>query len=281
MFVTVYPFWYAIASSLDSGANLQTGPVFLWPHVFSLASYHEVFADPGLLQALWVTSSRTVLVTAVAIFYTAMFSYAYSRGYLRGKKWYTMMGLASMYFGGGLIPYFLLLNWLGLYNQYLVYILPGLFGGFWNVIIFNANFRSIPAALIESAKLDGASEFRIFFRIILPLSKPVLAALSVFMAVGIWNDYTTTLYYTQSSHLETLQYLVLQLIQTASASQQLANNVNPVVSAMLANAQGRGIVTTQTIELASMVVASIPMIVVYPFVQRYFVKGILIGSVKE
>lgn len=280
MILTLYPFWYAIISSLDSGLDLQTGPVFLWPRVFTLASYREVLADPGLLQALWVTTSRTALVTFASITYTAMFSYAFSRSYLRGKKLYAALGLASMYFGGGLIPYFLLLNWLGMYNNYWVYIIPGLFGGFWNVIIFNANFRAIPESLIESAKMDGAGEFRIFFRLILPLSKPVLAALSVFTAVGLWNDYQTTLYFTQSSGLETLQYLVLQLIETSSAAQMLASNVNPAVTALLAKVQGQGLVSSQTIELASMVVASLPMIIMYPFAQRYFVKGILIGSVK-
>lgn len=279
MVVTLYPFWYALIASLDSGQDLSTGSVYLWPRVFTLASYREVLADPGLLQAVWITASRTVIVTVVSITYTAMFAYAFSRSYLRGKKWYAAIGFASMYFSGGLIPYFLLLDWLHLYDNYLVYIIPGLFG-FWNVIIFNANFKAIPDSLIESAKLDGASEFTIFFRLIMPLSKPVLAALSVFSAVGVWNDYTTTLYFTQSANLQTLQYLVLKLIQTTSASQMLSSNLNPAVSELLSKAQGQGMVTSQTIELASMVVASIPMIVMYPFAQRYFIKGVLVGSIK-
>lgn len=280
MVLTLYPFWYAIIGSLDSGLDLQTGPVFLWPRVFTLASYREVLADPGLLQALWITTSRTVIVTIVSVLYTAMFAYAFSRPYLKGKNWYVAMGFTSMYFAGGLIPYFLLLIQLHMYDNYLVYIIPSLFG-FWNVIIFNANFKSISESLIESAKLDGASEFSIFFKIILPLSKPVLAALSVFTAVGIWNDYQTTLYFTQSSNLQTLQYLVLKLIQTSSAADQLASNINPAVSSLLQNVQGQGIINAQTIELASMVVASIPMIIMYPFAQKYFVKGVLVGSVKE
>lgn len=279
--VTLYPFWFAIVGSLDNGSDLATGPVFLWPRVFTWASYREVISDPGLLQSLFITASRTVIVTVISVLYTAMFSYAYSRHYLKGKKWYTALGLASMYFSGGLIPFFLLLDWLGLYDNYLVYILPGLFGGFWNVIIFTANFRSIPESLIESAKLDGASEFAIFWRIIVPLSKPVLAALSVFTAVGIWNDYTTTLYFTQSSSLETLQYFVLKLIQTTTAAQAMSTNVSPAVAALLAKAQGSGAISSQTIELAAMVLSSLPMILMYPFAQRYFIKGILVGSIKE
>ena len=147
----------------------------------------------------------------------------FSRPYLKGKKWYAGIGFTSMYFSGGLIPSFMLINWLGMYDSYWVYIIPSLFGGFFNVIILNANYKAIPDSLFESAKMDGASEFRIFFQIVLPLSKPVLAALSVFTAVGVWNDYGTTLYFTQSSHLQTVQYMILKLLQTSSAAEQMAN----------------------------------------------------------
>jgi putative aldouronate transport system permease protein len=283
MFLTAYPFWYAVISSLNGGMDLHRGPVFLWPRVFTWASWNAVLADPGLLQATWITVSRTVIVTAVSILYTAMFAYAFSRPYIKGKKWYAAIGFTSMYFSGGLIPTFMLINWLGLYDNYWVYIVPSLFGGFWNVIILNANYKAIPDALFESAKMDGASEFTIFFRIVLPLSKPVLAALSVFTAVGIWNDYGTTLYFTQSADLQTLQYLILKLLQTSSAAEQLSSTAalsNPAVAELLSRAQGEGLVTSQTIELAAMVIASIPMIVMYPFAQRFFIKGVLLGSVK-
>lgn len=175
------------------------------------------------------------------------------------------------------------MNWLGLYDHYLVYILPALFGGFWNVIIFNANYKGIPESLFESAKMDGASEFRIFFQIVIPLSKPVLAALSVFTAVNIWNDYGTTLYFTQSPDLQTLQYVILRLIQSNRAVENMMSTVEGsslAVSQLLNNTEGQGLVTAQTIELAAMVIASIPMIIMYPFAQRFFVKGVLLGSVK-
>ena len=200
-------------------------------------------SDPGMLKAAWISGSRTVIVTVVSILYTAMFTYAFSRPYLKGKKWfYAAVGFTSMYFGGGLIPSFMLMNWLGLYDTYWVYIIPALFGGFWNVIIFNANFKAIPDSLFESAKMDGANEFTIFFRIVIPLSKPVLAALSVFTAVGVWNDYGATLYFTQSADLQTLQYLILKLIQSTNAIEQMANTVNannPAVAELYSRAQGR------------------------------------------
>ncbi|GMK40927.1 ABC transporter permease [Paenibacillus sp. CCS19] len=283
MIATIYPFWYAVVSSLNGGLDLQRGPVFLWPREFTSASWLTVLSDPGLINATWITASRTVIVTVVSVLYTAMFAYAFSRSYLIGRKWVAAVGFVSMYLSGGLIPSFMVINWLGLYDTYWVYIIPSLFGGFWNVIVLNANYKALPESLFESAKLDGAGEFTLFFRIVLPLSKPVLAALSVFSAVAIWNDYGTTLYFTQSEHLQTLQYLILKLLQTSTAVEQMASSAqlsNASVFDLLDKARGQGLVTAQTLQLASMVIASIPMIVMYPFAQRFFIKGVLLGSVK-
>ncbi|MFC5467954.1 carbohydrate ABC transporter permease [Cohnella suwonensis] len=284
MLLTLYPFWFSVVNSLNTGDDLMRGPIFAWPREFTWASWRTVLSDPGILQGAWISGSRTVLATVVSILYTAMFSYAFSRPYLKGKMWYAAIGFTSMYFYGGLIPSFMLMNWLGLYDSYWVYIIPGLFLGFYNVIIFNANFKAIPEALFESAKMDGANEYTIFFRIVIPLSKPVLAALSVFTAVNVWNDYGATLYFTQSADLQTLQYLILKLVQSTDAVEQMANTVNannPAVAALYSKAQGQGIVTARTLQLAAMVIASIPMIIIYPFAQKFFIKGVLLGSVKE
>ena len=188
-----------------------------------------------------------------------------------------------MYFSGGIIASFMLMNWLKLYNTYWVYIIPSLFGGFYNVIIYNTNFKAIPDSLFESAKMDGASEFRIFFSIVLPLSKPVLAALGVFTACGIWNDYGTTLFFTQDNSLQTLGNYTLKLIKSSQAVEQLAATVmqsNQSVSALVNNSLGSGETTAKTVELSAMVLTTIPVIVAYPFVQKFFTKGILVGSVK-
>lgn len=283
MIITVYPFWFSIISSLNSGEDLLRGPVFLWPREFVLDSWKAVLSDSGILHAAWITASRTIIVTTVSILYTSMFAYAFSRTYLKRKGFYAAIGFISMYFSGGLIPSYMLMNWLGLYDTYWVYIFPSLFGGFWNVIIFNANYKGIPDALFESAKIDGASEYRIFFQIVLPLSKPVIAALSVFTAVGIWNDYGATLYFTQSNDLQTLQYVILRLIQSNRAVENMmssSSGVNLAVQGLLNNTSGVGSVTARTIELAAMVIASVPMIILYPFAQKFFVKGVLLGSVK-
>ncbi|MBD3921750.1 carbohydrate ABC transporter permease [Paenibacillus sp. PR3] len=283
MIMTMYPFWFSVISSLNTGDGLLRSPVFLWPREFTIASWKAVLNDPGILKAAGITALRTVIVTLFSTLYTAMFAYAFSRPYLKRKGFYATIGFISMYFSGGLIPSYMLMTWLGIYDTFWVYILPSLFGGFWNVIIFNANFKSIPEALFESAKMDGASEFRIFFQIITPLSKPVLAALSVFTAVGIWNDYGATLYFTQSPDLQTLQYVILRLIQSNRAVENMmgsANGVNLAVQSLVNQTGGVGSVTARTVELAAMVIASLPMIIMYPFAQRFFVKGVLLGSVK-
>lgn len=283
MIVTVYPFWFSLISSLNSGDDLLRGPLLYLPRVFTFASWKMVLTDDGMLMAAWITASRTVIVTIVSTVYTAMFAYAFSRSYLRAKILYVIIGFTSMYLSGGLIPSFMLMDWLGIYDTYWVYIIPSIFGGFWNVIIFNANFKALPESLFESAKMDGASEFRILFQIVMPLSKPVLAALSVFTAVGIWNDYATTLYFTKSANLETLQYVILRLIQSNRAAENLMSmngNVSFGVSDLLTKTEGKGLSTAHTIELAAMIISSLPMIMMYPFAQRFFVKGVMLGSVK-
>jgi putative aldouronate transport system permease protein len=279
---TLYPLWFSVINSLNDGEALFRGYSFALPAKFTFASWRTVLADAEILRALYITSSRTIIVTALSLLNTAMFAYAFSRPYLNHKKFYTALGFISMYFYGGLIPTFLLFNWLKIYDSYWVYIVPSLFSGFYNVIIFNANYKAIPDSLFEAAKMDGASEFRIFFTVVLPLSKPVLAALSVFIATGIWNDYGTTLFFTQSRGLETLANFTLKMIKSSMAASQLRDQavlMDAAISQLLSGSRG-GPVNYKTIELASMVLSALPMIVIYPFAQKFFVKGVMVGSVK-
>lgn len=284
IFVSIYPLYYAVINSLNDGQNTTNfGMVLLWPRQFTLESWKTVLRDPVVLNAIWITASRTVLVTVASTLLTTMFAYAFSRPYLRGKKFYGVLGFASMYLSGGLIASFLVISWLGLYNTYWVYIIPSLFGGFYNVIIYSSNFKSIPDALFESAKMDGASEYRIYGSIVLPLSMPVITALGLFTVVAVWNDYSATLYYTAGDDkLMTLQYYILQIIRNKSASDAMKNTsaaVSGEVYKLLKSANGP--VSTKTLELAAMVIAAIPMVVMYPFAQRFFEKGMLVGGVKE
>ncbi|RCW41135.1 MULTISPECIES: carbohydrate ABC transporter permease [Paenibacillus] len=281
VFLAVYPFFFSIINSLNDGTDLRRGPVLLWPRVFRFDSWEKVLSDSSIIKAGMITLSRTIIVTVIQIFNTALFTYAFSRPYLKYKKFYVAVGFASMYFPGALIPTFLLYNWLGIYDTYWVYITPILVGSFFNVIIFNANYKAIPESLFESAKMDGANEFRIFFSIVLPLSKSVIAAISVFVAVWIWNDYGTTLFFTQNTDLQTIQYYILKLIMSNAGADQVSSAASQNADiTKLINQTGIGRTTAETIQLAAMVIASIPMIIMYPFTQKFFIKGVMLGSVK-
>ena len=283
MLITVYPIYFSFINSLNSGEELVKGYSYLWPAKFTFASWNTVLADAEILKALFITFSRTFIVTFLSLLITAMFSYAFSRPYLAQKRFFVVIGFISMYFNGGIISTFIVYHWLGLYDTYLVYILPFLFSGFYNVIIFNANFKGIPDSLFEAAKIDGASEFKIFMQIVMPLSKPVLAALGVFTACGVWNDYGTTLFFTQSANLQTLANYTLKVVKSSQAAEQLksvAMQANSQVADLVNAAQGTGAITAQTVELSAMILTAIPMIIMYPFVQKFFAKGVMVGSVK-
>ena len=268
--LTLYPFWYSVIGSFNDGLDYARGGVFLWTREFTWSNYEALFSDTALVKAFMVTLSRTVIGTVSHIIFTALFAYAFSRRNLKFRNFYSTLGLMSMYLSGGLIPYFILINALGLYNNFLVFIIPSLFS-FWNVILFRSYFAELPEALIESAKIDGAG--KIFFRIIMPLSKPVLAAVALFTAVGHWNSYYDAMVFTQGDSLQTVQLYILKLIKSTDAALLLAN-----MSGSIGAAQST--VTTSTLQLAAMVAASLPVVIVYPFVQKFFIKGMLIGSVK-
>ena len=234
--ITLYPVWFSLINSLNSASAIaKHGYAMLIPDEFSTASWQAVLKNNEIVKAFLVTLARTIIVTAGQTVITSMFAYGFSRNYLCGKKFYATIGFISMYLNGGVISYFLLFTGMKIYNTFWVYIIPSLFGGFYNVIIYNANFREIPVSLVESAKLDGASEYSIFFKIFMPLSKPVLSALAIFTAVGTWNDYTQTLYYTRSTDLQTLSYYMLTVIkssQTAENMSKMGTAASSVLSTM-------------------------------------------------
>lgn len=280
MLITVYPVWYSLINSLNSAKDIsRNGYAMLWMRDFTLESWQAVLNDVEIIKAFGITLARTVIVTFLQTLITAMFAYGFSRENLVGKKFYTVIGFISMYLNGGVIAYFILFNALHIYNTFWVYILPCLFGGFYNVIIFNANFKAIPESLFESAKIDGASEYIIFFKMVIPLSKPVISALGIFTAVAMWNDYTQTLYYTKSTALQTLSYYTLSLTKSSEAAANLGNTMNSGMSSVLTT-MADAASNYKTIELACMVLSAIPLIIAYPFAQKFFEKGVMVGSVK-
>ncbi len=280
MLITVYPVWYSLINSLNSATDIaKHGYALLWVRDFTLDSWKAVLNDSEIIRALFITFSRTVIVTVLQTLITSMFAYGFSRSNLRIKPFYKVIGFISMYLNGGVIAYFILFNALHIYNTFWVYIIPCLFGGFYNVIIFNANFKAIPESLFESAKIDGAGEWRIFFQIVFPLSKPVISALGIFTAVGMWNDYTQTLYYTKSTELQTLSYYTLSLTKSSEAAASLGSTMGTSASSVLTT-MAESATNYKTIELACMVLSALPLIIMYPFAQKFFEKGVMVGSVK-
>jgi len=269
-FLMLYPVWYVTVLSLNDATDAMMGGIFWWPRKFSLESYATVFANKAILQAFWITVTRTLLATVLHVFFTAMVAYALSKKDLVGRKFFLAFGTVTMFFGGGLIPYFLVIKGLGLFDSYLVYLFPALFS-FYNLIIFQAFFREMPAELEESARLDGCSDWTIFLRIILPLSKPVLATIALFVGVGTWNDYFTGVIFINNPDLQPIQTFLYRIVSENTSSEMLANTPAGIRSTS---------VTSTSLKLATMVVTTAPIVAVYPFLQKYFVKGMLLGSIK-
>lgn len=267
-FLTLYPIWYVLVNSLNEGADAMRGGIYWWPRVLSLGNYRAVFENSGIMTAMFVTVCKTLIGTVVHVLFTAMVAYALSRKELIGGRIYLLIGTFTMFFSGGLIPSFLLIRQLGLLDSFWVYIIPAMFS-FFNLIIFMSFFREIPDALEEAAKIDGANDLRIFVRIILPLSMPVLATIALFQGVLQWNDYFTGMIYINNPDLQPIQTYLYKIIAQSSSNQMAADAgiVNKTV-------------TSQSIKLATMVITTLPIVVVYLFLQKYFVQGMMIGSVK-
>lgn len=268
-FLTLYPMWFVFINSLNAPEQALLGTVNWFPKAFSLASYTVVFNDQGLMNGFFITTMRTVIGTAVHVLFTAIVAYGMSKTNLIGRKIYLKIALITMLFSGGLIPTFILMVKLGLYDNFLVFIIPAMYT-FFNMVIFMSFFRTIPDSLEESAKVDGASDYGILFRIVLPNSMAVIATISLFSAVYHWNDYYQGVIYIHSQDKLPLQTMLYKIIAENSMS----------FMQQQAMAQFGARLPGNSIKFASMMVATLPILAVYPFIQRYLVKGVMIGAIK-
>ncbi|MGE5614136.1 MAG: carbohydrate ABC transporter permease [Bacillota bacterium] len=265
--ITLYPFYYVIISSLNEPLDLMNGPVFLIPRKFSIVNYAYILQDKDILKAAFITVSRTVIGSISAVLFTAAFAYGISKRRLLGRRFFITMALITMYFSGGLIPtYLLVAHGLKLQGNFLVFIIPNLFSAF-NAFIMMSFFREISIEIEESARIDGANDIVIFLKLILPISTPILATVVLFNGVWHWNSWFDALLY-GGRKLETLQQYLVKSIQST--------NINVAASAYVSTLS----VTSKSVRLATMVITAFPIAVAYPFLQRYFVKGIMIGSLK-
>lgn len=276
-FVMLYPFWYVLVLSLNDGADSAYGGIWFWPRVFTLDNYKYILANPQLQSAYLVTIARTVIGTAITVLTTGFAAYAMSKRNLRGRKVLLTFFMIPMFIGGTTVSTYVVFAKLHLLNNFLVYVLPSAFS-FYYMVVMRTFIYGLPPSLEESAKIDGAGHLRIFFKIIMPLCVPVVATVALFSAVAQWLDFSTNLMYVYDSKLTTVQYLLYQVVRANKMT--VLNEQAMAASGALQNINTKNI-TSQSVQMTVLMVATLPIVVVYPFVQKYFVKGLTLGAIKE
>ncbi|HEX9061426.1 MAG TPA: carbohydrate ABC transporter permease [Clostridia bacterium] len=267
--VCLLPVVNLAAVSLSSNSAILSSKVFLWPVEFTLESYKSIFSDSSMIWSLVYTTIITVLYTLFAMILTIFAAYPLSKSRLKGRKIFSVIIVITMYFSAGIIPDYLLVNKLGLLDSMWSLILPGVVSAF-NLIILKTFFTSLPESLEEAARLDGCNDFAVLVRIVLPLSLPIIATLSLFYAVAKWNSFMDALFYITDPNKYPLQLKLYQLI---------VNSQN--LDTAFAEGSNTSGVLPDSLKAACVMFASIPIILVYPWIQRYFVRGVMIGAVKE
>lgn len=265
----VLPFLNVIALSLSSKSAILRGDVTLWPKEFTTKAYDMIVQDKSMWKSLFYTVKLTVIYTALSMVLTVLIAFPLTMKRLKGRKFFTVFIVFTMYFSGGTIPIYLNVKDLGLLNSMWSLILPGLLSTF-NVIIMKNFFSSLPYELNEAAYIDGANDFQILMKIYLPLSFSALATLSLFYAVGRWNSFSDALYYITSRDLQPLQLKLYNLIKGSQAIEVAVMEGSSDLASSL----------SESIQSATIIFATLPILVVYPFVQRYFVQGVTMGAVK-
>ena len=266
--IIALPLWNIVALSFNDATDSIKGGIYFWPRDFSLESYYTVFEDPAIYKAFVISVMKTLIGVVLHTILNALVAYGMSRKNLIGRKIYMQMGIIAMFVNGGMIPTFLLYKNIGLLNNFWVYIIPVLFS-FYDMVIMMNFFRGIPYSLEESAMMDGANPMTIFIKIVLPLSLPVMATIALFHGVYQWNDYMVANIYVDNRELYPLQMLLYRIV---------SENLSPAV------ATGANVVrntTSQSLQLATMVVTTVPVVIIYPFLQKYFIQGMTLGGVKE
>ena len=276
-FVTLYPFWYATVLSFNEGRDAALGGIWFWPRAFTVSNYTFVLNNPELHRAYFITVLRTVTGSALTLVVCGLAAYSISKRRLPGRVAILTFFIIPMFIGGTVVSNFIVFANLNMLNTFWVYILPQSFSLFFMIII-RTHIYSIPDSLEESAKIDGADYLMILVRIIVPLSMPVIATILLFSGVDHWLDFYTNLVYVTRADLRTVQYL-LYLVIRANQPQIMLEQAAAAGGDI--SALRRGEVTPQTIQMTTLVVVTLPILFVYPFLQKYFVRGVLIGAIKE
>ncbi|MGN6715071.1 carbohydrate ABC transporter permease [Anaerocolumna jejuensis] len=262
-----------VALSFNDGKDAARGGIYFWTRKFTWDNYKEVFQDGSITKAYFITIARTVIGTVASLIVTSFAAYSLKEKELPGRKLLTILITFTMLFSGGMIPTYIQYNKLGLVDSFWVYVVPSLVSVTY-LLMMRTFFETIPESLEESAKLDGCGYFKIFSTIIIPLSKPVMAVVGLYTAVNHWNDWFSGAFYMRSSSLWPVQTVLQQMLSKAMASRE-------VTTVSQAIAQNTNTVTSDSLKMAAVVVTTVPILCVYPFIQKYFAKGAMIGAVKE
>ena len=276
--VFLYPYVNQLAISLNDARDTAKGGVYFWPRALSMENYDAIVRNSQFTNAAFVSVMRVLVGTAMALIVTYSAAYALSKKTLPGRMGITTYLLIPMFISGGLIPTFVLYRFIGIMNSFWVYVLPGLFS-FYNMIIFRTFLNTIPPSLEESVMLDGANSVQIMAYIYVPLSMPVIATVTLWLAVGQWNDWVSTLYFVQTKSLHTLQYMMYRLLKESELIVQIM--AERARMGLVSSESSGATITPESMKAATLIVSTLPIVCVYPFLQKYFVRGIMIGAIKE
>jgi putative aldouronate transport system permease protein len=268
VFITLYPFIYMLAVSTSSSIYVLRGEVSFYPRGFNFEVYKVVFLDKNIFNAYLNTVLYTAVGTVISLSITCAGAYSLSKNRMIWSRYFSIMILLTMFFSGGLIPTYITVKNLGMRNTMWAVIIPGAVST-WNFLIMRTLFRQFPVEIEESGRLDGLTDLGVFLRLVLPLSTAVLATIGLFYAVGIWNSYFGPMIYLNDTRKFPLQLILRNILMVG-----LNNNSNTV------GASGDSVVVDESIKYATIIVSIVPIIAVYPFIQRYFVKGVMVGSLK-
>ena len=277
--VMIYPFWYVLILAFNTGSDAARGPIWFWPRQFTLTNFAYVLKYPGLQTATFITIARCIAGPIFSVSVCLMAAFALSKRFIPGRKVIIFFLMGPMFIGGTVVSNYIVIAKLHLLNNFLVFVLPGAFA-YFTAVIMRSFIDGIPIELQESAMLDGAGYWTIFLKIIVPLCKPCIAAFLFFAVVGGWLDLGTNLLYITKKSLYTLQY-IMYLVMTSSEANNIINVNSHSSGTAIANMQAnKNIPTSQVIKMAIMVTVTAPVLFIYPFFQKYFIKGMLTGSVK-
>ncbi|MCD9023859.1 carbohydrate ABC transporter permease [Cohnella silvisoli] len=274
--ITLYPYLNQLAVSLNDGQDTIFGGITVFPREFTWSNYETVFSNSSFVGSLVISGGRVLLGTLLGLILITGAAYALTKKNLPGRNFLIFFLIIPTFISGGLIPLYFLYRYLHLMNNFMVYVLPMAFVFFYMIIV-RTYIQSLPNGLEEAAIIDGANEVQILTRIIIPLSMPVMATVILWLAVTHWNDWTTSLYFITKKDLYTLQFVMYKVIKEAELVNELA-----VTQARMGGGGNQAVaVTPESIKAATIIVATFPIVALYPFLQKYFIQGVMIGAIKE